>query len=36
MTYEGGTVPKHWQIKFRCQGITQKKEYQIHKVKNQE
>jgi hypothetical protein len=29
--YEDGTdsVPKHQHIKFRCRGITQKKEYNI-------
>jgi hypothetical protein len=31
-TYEDGTdsVLKHWHIKFRCQGITQKKAYNIN------
>jgi len=31
MTYEDGTdgVPKRWHIKFRCQGIPQKKVYNI-------
>jgi len=35
----GQSVPKHWHIKFRCQRITQKKEYNIQntaKVWNQE
>jgi hypothetical protein len=39
--YEDGTdsVPKHWRIKFRHWGITQKKAYNIQntaKVRNQE
>jgi hypothetical protein len=31
--YEDGTdsVPKHWHIKFRCRGITQKKAYNENK-----
>ena len=26
------SAPKHWHTKFRCQGITQKKEYNIHNM----
>jgi len=26
------SVPKHWHIKFRCQGITQKKAYKTNHV----